>query len=184
MWRGAQLIPLQPRPRAGLGYLLAHAGEVAAQIYERSEGNALFIVALAAQDGFPFWQATGTVLAGWGQVTQGEVALGIAQMRTGLASMKECGALVHRAHYLTLLTEAVGKTGGHAAAVPLIEKALAEGDQNGEGFYTAEAWRIKGELLLVQMGNRRQSQDKGQKREKAISWRLETSVTEAAAAGL
>jgi predicted ATPase len=106
-------------------------------------------VEMAMEQGFPFWVATGTVLRGWSQVSQGEVVESIQQMRTGLASMQELGAGVHRAHYLTLLAEAVGKTGDYAQALQLIEEALAEGDRSGERFYEAEAWRLKGELLLM-----------------------------------
>ncbi len=65
-----------------------------------------------------------------------------------MAALQKMGALVHRAHWLTLLAEAVGRTGDYAQALQLIEEALTQVDRSGECFYEAETWRIKGELNL------------------------------------
>ncbi len=111
-------------------------------------------VKLATKQGFPFWVASGTVLHGWSQVAAGKNQHGIQQIKSGLASMQELGACNHRTHYLTLLAEAVRRTGDRPQALQLIEEALIEGDRSGERFYAAEAWRIKGEVLLMNDGQR------------------------------
>ncbi|MGE0682598.1 MAG: hypothetical protein AB7P69_17070 [Candidatus Binatia bacterium] len=112
-------------------------------------------VQAAKEQGFAFWVATGSVLLGWGKVMQGNVDDGIQQMRTGLATMQDMKALIHWAHFFTLLAEAVGKTGDFVQALQLIEEALSEADRSGERFYEAETWRIKGELLLAQAGRQK-----------------------------
>ncbi|MGE0826290.1 MAG: AAA family ATPase [Candidatus Binatia bacterium] len=118
----------------------------------------------AREQGFGFWVATGSVLLGWGKVTQGHIDDGIRQMRTGLTAMQGMKALIHWAHFLTLMAEAVDKTGDSAQALQLIEDALAAGDRSGEGFYAAETWRVKGELLFN--AERRQQKDEREPRKR------------------
>lgn len=84
---------------------------------------------------------------------------GVRQMRSGLASIEKLRARAHRPHILTLLAEAVSKTGDYVQALQLIEEALAEGERSGERFYEAETWRIKGELLLMQASAKQKTQN-------------------------
>ena len=43
-------------------------------------------VALAAEQGFTYWAAMGTILRGWALVMQGQGEQGLAQVRQGLAA--------------------------------------------------------------------------------------------------
>lgn len=103
---------------------------------------------LATQYGFPYWIAIGSILRGWSQGSQGDGLAGIAEIRKGLVATQELGLLVHRAHFLTLLAEAVGRTGDSAQALEVIKEAEAQTERSGERFYEAETWRVKGELTL------------------------------------
>lgn len=118
-------------------------------------------VIVATKYGLPFWVASGTFLVGWGQVCQGKVDDGIEQMRSGLASMKKLDAPIHRAHFLTLLAEATGNTGGISPALLLVDEALTHVATSGERFYEAEIYRLKGELTLRQ--EKQKAKDKRQK---------------------
>src|SRR5262249_52052909 len=50
------------------------------------------VVTLSTVQGFPLWLAHGITLRGWALAAQGQSALGITQMREGLAAMRDMGA--------------------------------------------------------------------------------------------
>ncbi len=54
-----------------------------------------------------------------------------------------------RPHLLALLVEALGKTRQTEEGLRVLEEALEVAHRSGEGFYRAELFRIKGELLLM-----------------------------------
>ena len=90
----------------------------------------------------------GRVLHGWSRVADGEGAAGITQMRSGLADQKDFNGGTHRAYFLTLLAEGIGRTGETAEALAVIEDALVHIESSRERLYEAETWRIKGEILV------------------------------------
>jgi hypothetical protein len=51
---------------------------------------------------------------------------------------------------LALLAEAQMKAQQHEDAAQSLDRALEMASRNGELFYEAELWRLKGELLLQQ----------------------------------
>jgi len=110
-------------------------------------------VTLGTQQGFPIWIAFGTVLRGYGQVAQGALSTGLAEMQRGFASMEDLGAKSQWLHYKTMLAQAVAQTGDHRQALQHLDDALAAVDAGGERFYEPETWRVKGELLLQSSGS-------------------------------
>jgi predicted ATPase len=136
-----------------LGFALAIAGSMfhllrrdvqAARGYPQAE------IRLAAEEGFPLFQAGGTVDLGWLQVEEGQVEEGIAHLRQGLAAWQATGAGMLRPHYLALLAEACGKGGQPEQGLTIMAEALAAAQGSGERYYEAELHRLKGELLLRQ----------------------------------
>jgi predicted ATPase len=109
-------------------------------------------VALAAEQGFPFWLATGTIFRGWTLAEQGRVPEdtreGVAQIRRGLADWQATGAELTKTFHLALLAEGYGKAGQTEEGLAALAGALAAVEQSGERFYEAELYRQKGELLL------------------------------------
>ena len=59
-----------------------------------------------------------------------------------------------RPHFLALLAEALGKSEQAEEGLRVLEEALVVAHRNGEGYYQAELYRIKGELLLMQATGR------------------------------
>ena len=90
----------------------------------------------------------GTILRGWALAEQGQAEEGIAQIRQGLAAYQATGAECTRPYYLALLAEAYGKVGQAEEGLTVLAEALAIVDKNGERWYEAELYRLKGELTL------------------------------------
>jgi predicted ATPase len=113
-------------------------------VYEQAEAA----IALCREQRFAYYLAWGTTMLGWAQVTQGQHAEGLAQMRHGLAALRATGAAVRLPYYLALLAEACGQTGDVAEGLTLLAEALAQVHNTGEVWMEAELHRLKGELLL------------------------------------
>src|SRR5262249_2203386 len=90
----------------------------------------------------------GTILRGWALTEQGQGEEGITQMRQGLASWWATGAELQRSGYPALLAEAYGKVGQAEEGLRVLAEALAAVDRNGERWYEAELYRLKGQLTL------------------------------------
>jgi predicted ATPase len=128
-------------------YLHQARGELQA-VQERVEA----LVALAAEQRFPYWLELGTILGGWVLSQQHQAAEGIAQMQQSLAAYRATGAELFRTYWLALLAEAYGIAGQVQEGLQVLEEALALVDQNGERYWEAELYRRKGELLLQSGG--------------------------------
>jgi tetratricopeptide (TPR) repeat protein len=106
-------------------------------------------VAMAIEQGFPLWEAMGTILHGWTLVAQGRGEDGIAQMHRGLTALRTMEVKQAMPSYLILLAEAYGKEGRTAEGLHVVEEALAEVDKTGARWEEAALYRLKGELLLA-----------------------------------
>ena len=104
-------------------------------------------ITLAREHGFPIL-GIGTILRGWALADQGQSEEGISQIRQGLATCQAIGAGVFQSYYLALLAEAYGKAGQAEEGLATLAEALTVVDKNGERFYEAELYRLKGELTL------------------------------------
>ncbi len=71
-------------------------------------------------------------------------------MRQGLDAQRATGAEVGRPCLLALLAEAYGKVGQAEEGFAVLAEALAIVHKNGERWYEAELYRLKGELTLAQ----------------------------------
>jgi class 3 adenylate cyclase/predicted ATPase len=121
------------------------------QTHEQAETT----IALATEQGFPFWVAFCTVYRGRVLGEHGHAADGIAQMRWGIAAMRETGSGFYQSCFLALLAEAYQKNGQVEEGLATAAEALAFVDRTEERFYEAELYRIKGELTLAQSSAQR-----------------------------
>jgi predicted ATPase len=96
------------------------------------------------------WLGLGTILQGWALADQGQSEEGITQIRQGLATHQAIGAGTFHSYFLVLLAEAYGKAGQAEEGLATLAEALAVVDTNGERFYEAELYRLRGELTLRQ----------------------------------
>jgi predicted ATPase len=126
-------------------YSHAFRGEIQA-----SKEQAEAVIRISTEQGFAYFQATGTFLRGWLQVQEGQVEEGIAQMRQSIAAHRATGAKIQIPHYLALLAEAYGKAGQTEEGLTMLAEALEAAQSTGERYYEAEIHRLRGELLLMQ----------------------------------
>jgi class 3 adenylate cyclase/predicted ATPase len=133
-----------------LGLALVMAGLLHQLRRERqaAQERAEAALTLATEQGFAEWLGAGSLLRGWALAEQGHREEGIAQMRQGLAALQAIGAEIGRASGLAQLAEAYGKEGQAEEGLTVLAEALAVVDRNGERFYEAELYRLKGELTL------------------------------------
>ena len=104
-------------------------------------------VALSAKEGFPMFQAIGTILRGWALAEAGQGEAGLDQIRQGLNAWRTTDAGVFRPQFLAMLVEAYRKAGQIEAAFSTLAEALALAKETGEDWWDAELYRLKGELL-------------------------------------
>jgi predicted ATPase/DNA-binding transcriptional ArsR family regulator len=140
-------------------YALVHAAMVhqfrreAQAVQERAEA----LMTLSTEQSFPQWLAYGMILRGWALTARGEGAEGIVQMRRGLVVHRATGAELHRPYLLCLLAEGNGKTGKIKEGLTLLNEALDTVSNTEERNWEAELHRSKGELLLMQQGQKGQA---------------------------
>ena len=144
----AQEVPHPPSLAAVLAYVaITHTfrRDVHAT---REQAEATMVLANA--QGFPQSLALGRLHQGWALGAQGQGVEGIAQIRQALAAWQAMGAEMYQPWYMATLAEAYGNYGQPEEGLCLLTEALAMADNNREGFFEAELYRLKGELWLRQ----------------------------------
>lgn len=115
-------------------------------------------IAVCTEHGFAFYLAMGMILRGWALVEQGQGDEGVTQLRQGLAAWRATGSELFRPHLLALLAEAHGKGGDVEAGMRVLAEALSAASKSGKRFYTAELYRLQGELLLRSRGQQTEAE--------------------------
>jgi predicted ATPase len=134
-------------------YSQAGALGFAAQFHQfRREGQAAqewaeSALALCRKHVF-FWAAFATILQGWALAERGQGEEGMATIRQGWAIFRAVGAGWGESYWSALLAEIYGKASQFKEGLAMLDEALATVDKNGEHFWEAELYRLKGELLL------------------------------------
>jgi predicted ATPase len=108
------------------------------------------LITVAADQGFAYWRAVGTIFRGQLKVKNGDVAGGLPLLRDGSAAYRATGAEVWIPYFIGLLAEACEIAGQIEEALNLLGKASQIADRTGEHWFTAELNRHKGQLLLRQ----------------------------------
>jgi predicted ATPase len=85
---------------------------------------------------------------------QGDPQEGIAQMQEGLAALHATRLQAFRPYLLCLLAEVCVKVGRLDEGLNALSEALTAADNLENRKYEAEAYRLKGELLLKQDGSK------------------------------
>jgi len=116
----------------------------------QTQENAEAAIAVCRERGLVFYQAMATATRGWAFVLQHRQEEGFEQLGVGLTDHRLTGAEVILPHFLALLIEAFGETNQAEQGLRLLEEALRLVQRNGEAYYQAELYRLKGELLLAQ----------------------------------
>jgi TOMM system kinase/cyclase fusion protein len=109
-------------------------------------------VALATEQGFPLWTATGTSLRGWALAMQGQGEAGMAQVRQGLAAWRATGAALFVPCFCTWLAEVAAHLGHTEDGLQALAEAHTLVEQHEERYWEAEVCRLRGVLCLRQPG--------------------------------
>jgi DNA-binding winged helix-turn-helix (wHTH) protein/predicted ATPase len=104
-------------------------------------------LAIAADQGFSFWHAGGTILRGWAVAVAGDRAEGIALLRQGLDAWQATGSITYRPYFLALLADVLARAGRAVDGLPLLDEGLALVEQASERLFEPELYRLRGEAL-------------------------------------
>ncbi len=85
---------------------------------------------------------------GWAMTEQGEVQAGIEEAIRGLAAQRAILSYIARPQFLCQLIEALVKADRLREALAAADEAVAVAEKTGNHYYDAEAYRLKGEMLL------------------------------------
>jgi predicted ATPase len=106
------------------------------------------VIALAREQGFPFWVPLGMMARGGALAEQGQEEEGIQQLQQGMAILQGQGVELFRLYYLALLAAAYSKVGRADNGLAALADAPALVEKTGDRRYEAELYRLKGELTL------------------------------------
>ena len=137
----------------GLAHALAFAAVLHQLLRDRpgARQHADAALSLSAEHGLVLYAAMAHVVGGW--AASGGDRHAVDRVRRGLDNWHGTGARLMRPHFLALLLEASAPAPGDAAALALVEDALASAESTGELWYDAELHRLKGTLLLARAGS-------------------------------
>jgi predicted ATPase len=144
----------------GHGFSLEHAVDFAAflALYCRQGADAQARgeeeIAIATEQGFPFWHALGTLHKGAGLLQQGRREDGLALLLTGYEAFRASGAEVRVPAYLGILGDAYTRSGRFDDAHATLDEGLAVAEKNDNRCHLAELHRLNGELLSAEFPDR------------------------------
>jgi DNA-binding winged helix-turn-helix (wHTH) protein/predicted ATPase len=108
------------------------------------------LVAIATDQGFPFYRATGAIYGGWIKAKNADVTEGLSLLRAGSSAYCAGGATVWMPLYLALLARVCEIAGQIEESTTRFDQASQLVERTGERWFTAELDRQRGELLLRQ----------------------------------
>ncbi len=111
---------------------------------ERARLHAETLMALATEQGFPFFRSEASIFRGWALAAQGHAEEGIEDMRRGLAAHRDGGVEMGRPSHLALLAEAYARDGRVDEGLAVLDEAAT---MRVDTSYEAELHRLRGELL-------------------------------------
>jgi class 3 adenylate cyclase/predicted ATPase len=108
------------------------------------------LVAVATDQGFPFYRATGAIFRGWVRAKNADVTEGLSLLRAGSSAYCATGATAWMPFYIALLAGACEIAGQIEEGAARLDEALQLVEKTGERWFAAELDRQRGRLLLRQ----------------------------------
>jgi len=108
------------------------------------------LVAVAIDQGFPLYRATGAIFRGWVTAKNADVAEGLSLLRAGSSAYCATGATAWMPLYLALLAGVCEIAGQFAEGAARLDQASQLVERTGERWFAAELDRQRGRLLLRQ----------------------------------
>jgi predicted ATPase len=106
-------------------------------------------VGCAEEHGFPVHRAEGLVFTGWALAERGHAEQGVELMRQGLETLAAVGTHEDFPVLFEMLAEVHAAAGRSQQALEILDRALAETQDNGLAYWTAELHRRRGEILAA-----------------------------------
>jgi predicted ATPase len=139
----------------GLAGIVAMLDRDSTSLRQRSER----LLALTAEQSFPFWSALGLGLHGWALVHGGELEEGLGELERARAELEATGARLFSTYIMAFLAEARLRRGDLAAGLADADEGLRLAETTYDRSYWPELWRLKGELLLASAGGARRRRE-------------------------
>jgi hypothetical protein len=114
---------------------------------QRAEDHSASALAIAADYGLPHVLSLASAVHGWSLSFRGEVDVGIAEMRRGIAEANSNEMRAPTFLYIPLAQTYVA-TEQTIDALDIVNEALELAQRTGQRLHEAELFRLKGELLL------------------------------------
>jgi predicted ATPase/DNA-binding winged helix-turn-helix (wHTH) protein/class 3 adenylate cyclase len=108
------------------------------------------LVAVANDQGFPFYRAKGVIYRGWVTAKNADVTEGLSLLRAGSSAYCATGATVWMPLYIALLAGACEIAGQIEESAARLNQAVQLVERTGERWFAAELDRRRGRLLLRQ----------------------------------
>ena len=123
---------------------LAFNGDIEAL---RSQARNLNMV--SQQHGFRNFELAATFFHHWVNALSGHAtARTIHQMHRVMETYQSLGTVLNRSTFLILFAQACAKAKQVERGLAALDEAIAFGEKTGERWFEAEAWRLKGELVV------------------------------------
>jgi predicted ATPase len=110
---------------------------------QRADG----LVAVATDQGFPFYRATGAIFRGWVKAKIADVTEGLSLLRAGSSAYCATGAAAWMPLYIALLAGACEIAGQIEEGAARLDQVLQLVERRGERWFAAELDRQRGWLL-------------------------------------
>jgi predicted ATPase len=108
------------------------------------------LVAVATDQGFPFYRAMGAIYRGWVKARNADVIEGLSLLQAGSSAYCATGATAWMPLYIALLAGACEMAGQIGEGAAQLDQALQLVERTGERWFAAELVRRRGWLLLRQ----------------------------------
>jgi predicted ATPase len=89
------------------------------------------------------------MLRGWALTLEGESEAGLAELRSGLAAWRATGSKFHVPYRLARVADACRAAGLADEGLSLVTEALEYAAGSEDRWFSAELYRLKGEVLLL-----------------------------------
>ncbi len=114
--------------------------------------QAVTIMTLCREHEFSQNEAIEMIIQAGVLIAQRQVEAGVTQMRQGIAASRAIGMEGGLTPWLIQLAVGYGKLGQHCEGLAVVNETLTSTERRGEHLFTAELYRVKGELLLQSDG--------------------------------
>lgn len=115
-------------------------------------------IALATEQGFPFWIAIGMATSGFARVCLDQATEGMIQLRQGFDLYRTTGAKAAQLWFLNILTRAALQMNNLDEAHSMSNAAMTFMETTEERFFEVETYWLQGKLHLVQATSAHQLQ--------------------------